>query len=412
MLEKNRRRLNENLIFLAFFLLPIFDSINGYFVRIKGFYGIGSAYHLFLMLVLVIVAYFKRTIKFGFLEKITCTLVFCLLDSILINSFFHPIESITIERIEKIICTFLSISSLYRIVTSELISKKVFKKVIDMQLFLVPTITLMADLSGIGNYTYQAAKVGKIGFYTGSNEPVAVLTIIAGILFIELKNSFNVKKLFLFLESILCLILVQSKLGYLIAAILLCSSTFVLISRLIKYGRIKPLYLIVGTVIMIVGIAVGKNMFVNTIESFLARQAYLKENLGGSGLLNYISSGRTTRFESLLTPIFEGNPLYVLLKLIFGQGARFTYNETFEMDYFDAFLYGGIVVLGCFATVTFKVLNITRKKKKDVIVLEVLFLTFLFSFVGGHVWTGGVSGIYLALLVVYCVTDVNWKSSD
>lgn len=402
-----KSKYSENIIFLIFLMLPIVDAINGFMVRTKGFYGVGSVYHLAFVIILLLTAYRNGKVPFGFYEKGTVVLIFASVGSIMVNSLFYEIESISMERIEKIICTALSITVLMRLIKNQIVSEKTIKKIVQMQCIMVPTITLAADLLGIANYTYQSAKVGRIGFYTGSNEPVAILTILGGILFVELSENFNLQKLFLFIETLLCLILVQSKLGYLMTAILLLSSVFLMFRSLMRKGRVKTLYLVVGSLVVIVGIVVGRDMLTKTLDAFLQRQAYQKKYLGESSFLDYISSGRTMRFKALLTPILDGNPFYVLFKLLFGQGARFGYSETFEMDYFDAFLYGGVFMTVCLLWFTYKALK--SAKKKSGVLLEIIVLIFIYAFVGGHVWTGGVSGLYLALLLAYCATINDYK---
>lgn len=410
MIRKGKSVIKERVIQLAFVGLPIFDSINGFLIRTKGYYGVGSKYHMVLILLLMYVAYIKPKIKVGLYEKVTLILSASLFFSICINMFVFPLESISVERIEKLIFTFLAISSLQRMLLDGSLSYKVFYNILRLQVFLVPTITLISDLSGLANYTYQTAQVGKIGFYTGSNEPVAVFAMLGGIVLIELSSSFNLKRLFLFFEIILCMILVQSKLGYFMTVVLLISFSAILFYNFLKNKKINPYYIVIGSIIIILALIIGRNIFNNTIDGFMQRQNYQKKYLLDDGLLNYLSSGRVTRLSELFSPVFDGNPLYILFKIIFGQGAKFTYSEILEMDYLDAILYGGLIAFSCLSIVTIKTLRFARKYSGNLLSFGVLFLAYIYAFVGGHVWTGGVSGIYLGLLIAYC-NIFNTKSS-
>lgn len=403
---KNKR----TIINLIFFALPIVDSINGYMVRTRGYYGVGSIYHLFFVIIILLLAYGKRRIKIGNYEKIVLILVLGAFVSVLGNSMFYEIQSISIERIEKIICTFLSIAALMTMLKNRIITREIIENIVRIQCVMVPSITLIADLLDIANHTYQTSEVGKIGFYTGSNEPVAVLTMLGGIMLVELSEKIELWKLFVFFETLVCLIFVQSKLGYLMTAILLVSCLIIFLQRLIKRGKIKPSHLFIGLIIITVGIFAGKEILQQTIDSFLQRQAYQKKYLGAYGFIHYISSGRTLRIQTLFKPLFEGNIIYIIFKLVLGQGARFGYSEILEMDYFDVFLYGGILMLVCTILVTFMIFK--NHEKNNRALFEVMILILIYSFVGGHVWTGGVAGIYLALLVVYSKAKNNQSKRD
>lgn len=397
-----RKNSREILIYLLFLFLPFFDSLNGFLVRTQNYYGVGSFYHLLLIVMLSCLAYASAKFKYGYYEKYLIIMILVICISVMINSISGTqIQSITIERLEKLICTVLSIACLNRLMNKNILSKKEFKRIVDLQLLLVPLITLIANFMGVGNYTYQAAKVGKIGFYTGSNEPVIVFGMLACITLSILIRDFSIKYLILFFSDILCLIYVQSKMGYLMTALIGLAAVLCLLGNFLKKKRVKPMYLLGSIPIIVGGIVVGRNTFSKTIGDFLSRQAYQSQYLSSEGTLAFLSSGRILRFESLLGPITDGNPLYVLFKIFFGQGAGFGYSELFEMDYMDAFLYGGIFLLSVLVLLSIRIVKNAKKNCNEKLSVFAILLVLAYAFVAGHLWTGGVSGLYFALFVGY-----------
>ena len=59
----------ERILFILLYLLPFIDMINGFLIRKKGISGIGSAFHLLLLVTLLLITYFKSKVTFGQFEK-------------------------------------------------------------------------------------------------------------------------------------------------------------------------------------------------------------------------------------------------------------------------------------------------------------------------------------------------------
>lgn len=404
-----REKIVGNIIYFVFLLLPIFDSINGFLVRTKGYYGVGSYYHLFLLAVLFVFAYGTKEVQYGYYEKCLIAMVTGIFLSILINSIAgSEIQNITVERLQKMICTVLSITCINRLIKKKTLTYVALNKIIDSQLFLVPVITLLANFTGLSNATYQTSNIGKIGFYTGSNEPVVLFAMLACITLSILNRKFSLKYLILYFADLLCLVYVQSKMGYAMTALIGLAGIVCLIRALLRKNRIKPIYLVVSLPIIVLGVLVGGNIFSKTIGDFLSRQAYQSRYLSSEGTLAFLSSGRTLRFESLLGPITDGNPFYVFFKIFFGQGADFGYSELFEMDYMDAFLYGGIFLLSVLVLLSIRIVKNAKKNCNGKLSVFAILLVLAYAFVAGHLWTGGVSGLYFALFVIY----FTWISPD
>ena len=55
------------------------------------------------------------------------------------------------------------------------------------------------------------------------------------------------------------------------------------------------------------------------------------------------------------------------------------------------------------------ILNKINKSSKLILILTLLI--YLYSFMAGHIWTGGISGIYFALVLVYFMNE-KWEENQ
>lgn len=388
-----------------FLALPFVDAANGFFIRNYSIYGIGSYYHLLAIGILFCIAYLKKTIRLDKIEIYTVALVFLLVVSSIGNvAFIGSFASISLERVEKIICTALFICILYRLRRNALLSLSDIQFIIRDQCFLVPIITLIANITRLGNVTYQIAQSGRIGFFTGSNEPIAIFIIIGILLIFQMENEYKTIDLGLFLVNEVNLVYVQSKASYASAAYLGLILLIVLFRARKQTKEIQMRYIGIGIPLIIIGVYLIYNLFVNTISSFILRQSWLQDHYMESGLLDYLTSGRMTRFSSLFGGISNRDALVQIFQVLFGQGLNFEYSEIFEMDLFDVILYGGVVSALLIVIISYIIIKQSYSQTKNkIIVISIVFL-FIFSFFAGHLWTGGASGIYLGLFSAYLMT--------
>lgn len=388
-----------------FLALPFIDAANGFFIRNYNIYGIGSYYHLFAICVLFCITYFKKRIRLDKIEIYTAALIFLLVMSSIGNmAFIGSFASISLERVEKIICTALFICILYRLRRNAVLSLADIESIIRDQCFLVPVITLIANITRLGNVTYQISQSGRIGFYTGSNEPIAIFIIIGILLIFRLEKEYKTIELGLFLVNEVNLVFVQSKASY-ASAVYLGLMLFIVLFRMRKPTKgIQMRYIVIGIPVIILGVYLIYNLFLNTISSFIVRQSWLQDHYLESGLVDYLTSGRTTRFASLFGGIKNRDPLIQIFQVLFGQGLNFEYSEIFEMDLLDVILYGGVVSALLIVIISYHIIKLSYSQTKNkLIVISIVFL-FIFSFFAGHLWTGGASGIYLGLFSAYLMT--------
>lgn len=397
-----------DLLYISLVLLPVFDAINGFLINQKNIYGVGSLYHLFVTILCII--YLLRTkLKNNVYFKILLICSSSILVSIFLNLILgEKIQSDSIDRIFKMITTVFYFYFFYILQKKEN-KKNDFLLLIQRQIFLIYIITLLADLTGICNFAYTNS--GRIGLYAGSNEPTIIFTITQVFLLWFITNRTKLSDLILFLIGEVCIVLTESKSGIVVSLILFIFFLIILkgkkdISKSFKILAIFP--------IVFVGIIIGIQFVIPLIKnSFVARQSFLFEAWSSKeGTLAYISSGRIPRIESFilqsLADYFNFNPFIGVIKTVFGIGATGEFIGTvIEMDYFDILRYGGIVWIVCFFVLTQYVLTRAYNRLNSKIVFFAFVIIFIESFFIGHVWNGGNSGIFFAMLCIF-MSNNNW----
>lgn len=389
------------------YLLPFFDAINGFMVRRYSFYGVGSYFHLLLLLITGFIIVSSKKIVAGKFEKLTGLLIFGFVVSMLIAELSGElITSISIERIEKIICTAVFISCFTRMAICEKIKSDSFRKLIEYQCTVIPLITIFSDLTGLYNSSYTTSNNGRIGFYTNLNEATLVMLIIMLFLVKKMTEKIKAKDVACFICSLGCLILTESKtgvvIGILFVLLFLTRQFWVNLVLTHKLKKRSLLYMGVG---LPVGIIVLIKSYKTMINSFMRRQVHMYNSFSGNGMLSFLTSGRIERIQLLiLNPLgeyFVRNPLVGLIRMFFGFGLANDYYATMEMDFFDCILYGGLfvgLIWFMYNVYIWKYIKSGQNNKLIVIYVTIIMLASVFM---GHIWTGGVCGIYFALMIAY-----------
>lgn len=168
----------EKSLLVLLYLLPFIDMINGVVIRKKGISGFGSVFHLLLLVTFLIITYAKRKATFGKFEKYTLLLLIVFLISGLVNSIIiNNFQSISLERVEKIIANTIIITAMYRLINEKRITQDQLNNLLIYICVVVSVVSLTANFLHLGNYTYETSNLGMTGFFTGSNEPVAIFVI-------------------------------------------------------------------------------------------------------------------------------------------------------------------------------------------------------------------------------------------
>lgn len=394
----------EKSLLVLLYLLPFIDMINGVVIRKKGISGFGSVFHLLLLVTFLIITYAKRKATFGKFEKYTLLLLIVFLISGLVNSIIiNNFQSISLERVEKIIANTIIITAMYRLINEKRITQDQLNNLLIYICVVVSVVSLTANFLHLGNYTYETSNLGMTGFFTGSNEPVAIFVIMNAFLIYNFYKNQKIWYLIPFSCLEIDLIYVQSKSAYMYALIFVLILICIQCQKIYKKGRVNKYILLLGIPGIILVVFVGKTLFLNTVSNFISRQSFMKTAYGNTGFLNYISSGRIARIENLIGGIFDRNPFVMCFQILFGQGLNFKYIEIIEIDILDSFLYGGL--LGASIIGIFMIAFLNKINKSSKLILILILLIYLYSFTAGHIWTGGISGVYFALVLTYFMND-------
>lgn len=399
------------LIPLFFYLLPIFDAINGFMVRRHNYYGVGSIYHMFLIILLVFVQFRNGKVFLGGYEKITIGIFCTFILSYVIGALYGGTAmAISMERGTKILCTALSIAALCRLLNEGRISSEKFEAILEYQCWVIPIITIISNLLGTYNFAYTTGKSGRIGFFTNLNETTIVLMIILSLLIRKLIYDFDLKHLILFLITESCVVLTESKAGV-AAGIIFAAILFVSCFKKISL-RIKTRTVLIIMFFLPIGLFLFQYVYKSIYASFLQRQSYMYNAFEANTILTYLTSGRTDRFDVLLfEPIMSAiksgtaGILQGIFNILFGFGFVNDYYSTFEMDLFDIILYGGIIAGVLLCIYIYKIIKASIKMQKNKVNTLCLLVIIMASMFIGHMWTGGVCGIYFALFVA-CLTCI------
>lgn len=402
-LRIKKRKLNIYTIFwILLYLTPIFDSINGIMINKKNISGIGSLFH-FVITICAIIIYLKNLRNSRYFKGFCWGILSILIGTSITLFLGQQITTIAFERVLKIVTTAILILTFKELIHDNKVSKDQVMQMVLYQCTMVLMITFIADITGLCNYAYRDNR-GRIGFYAGSNEPTNIFIIINALLLWVIHNKPRIKYFVLFGLGEICIVLTESKSGMvnsiILALLLLYSLLFEAQTRKQKRKKHSYILLIVPFVIIALGFAYRKS-----IDSFRIRQSYISSALGQSGKMNYLSSGRITRFDTLLVQPIDKlvssgwlGTIVSLLQLIFGLGMSGDYGSTFEMDYLDMFYLGGFIWLALSIALSYSLIKSAWKNYRAWSIRISFLLIFVVSFFVGHVWNGGNSGLYFAFM--------------
>ena len=395
------------------YLLPAADAINGILVRQQSTRGVGTIFHA-IITVLAICIIIIENIRYNTISKMFIVCVFSIIVSALFTIFFgNNISTISFERIVKFLVTIFLLYTFDFLFKNNRISKDQAVNMMDFQFRSVILITFFADLAGISNHTYT--NMGNIGLFAGSNEPNIIFMIAITYFTWKLKNRNSFTEVIFYVLGILCMIMTESKSGVVIAAIYALILFLIILNKIFNIkNRFRNLMLALVTVIGASGVML--RYYKKISSTFLARQTYLQQNLGDVNSASYLSSGRISRINSLIVQPLEQDfsggffgILKGLQRLIVGSGISNQYSETMEMDYFDVYLYGGLVWLFAFVALSVYIFKKVIKIQTSKSVIFGLFIVFIASFFVGHAWNGGYSGLYFAMI---CAFLMNYDSKN
>ena len=401
---------SKSIIQILTIALPFADMINGFLIRQKGIKGLGSGYHLLVLILLFFVWLKKGKIRINTFFIVNCVfLSFAFLSFWLNMMWGASFTSIGIERESKIISTLALVLFFDSFLQDGVLSLSELKKILNYQTWIVGVGVFLCDFLGIYNAAYTGGH-GRMGLYSNMNE---ISIILAASLFFQIRTiqkRLKINTIILVLILITDLLLIQSKFSLGCIALFLLYVSFLFLSRISKVVPLKNIVIVSIIIISTIGLLfLFKSQIKHIFQSFFERLIFLKNVYGGSGVsIDYLSSGRTTRFDILVVEpiknIFSNNPIRGITIFLIGKGFTGSMIDTFEMDIFDLFLFNGVIgVVAYFWVNIHYILQI--KKNKTISKCIYVYCIIAASILVGHVWLGGVCGIYYAMFCTFAKFD-------
>lgn len=400
----------SNIIYILFLITPFMDMINGFIIRNYNVRGIGLIWHFILLIIFTFMWGSYKNIKYGFLEHNFLLFIICSVISLFVNTLIGvAFTSIALERELKIISTMLLCISFWNLYKNGAIDHRTIKKIVEKQCVIVLSFVFISDILGVYNYAYVSSNKGRIGLYTNTNELSIILCSLVIYQITKLIENFEFKRILLVVIGSFCLIFTESKVSLFMVAF---SFFYYIINIIFKFrGSIsKKAFIAISSLIpsSFILIYFIKDKITEVLVSMLERQSFLFKVYGGNNFIHYISSGRTTRFDSLIVEPLSSlvcsnnvfSVLTFLFTLFFGNGLSNGYNETMEMDPFDILILNGIIGLLIYINIVFFIIKKSIKSQGSIKKIIPLLVIVVSSIVMGHVWTGGVCNLYFALFSI------------
>jgi len=399
------KRLVQRLYILIFAIVPLIDSMNGYFLK-GGFEGsltIGSIYRMVLILFVAcaVIGHLSKR-NFICLSIIIGYFIFaCIIQKVSgINSKSLLSEVQNLMQWGLIFVLFFSYSDLYR---DKVLRNKEIEIIFSVWELLVPLTLIIPYVLGIGYNTYY--DTGYKGFYYSTNALTYFLIILYTFSIYKLLKRITIIKLLKVYMIGYSLAMLGTKSGYVAIVVIpiICTSMrlkdiftkFKLknISLSKKQVKIYSVYLVL-IIISLLGIAkLFTSTYSSQIQKIISRHTYFWGK--SSSLISFITTGRSDRIADFNSYIKESGSY--LFRFIFGSGTSIkTDVGVIEMDYFDAFFMFGLI--GTCIFIAFSIYVYMFREKENRVEGIAYILTIAYSFLGGHVWNNAFATTCFAMV--------------
>ena len=412
-------RLNK-VILIVFLLMPIIESLNGYY------YGKGISDGYRLLLLGLIMSYFMC---FGLrlscymlkLMFITCTLLVLLIIQFL---WFHKNQGILMADIKSILRILLApiyFVFFYEALRSKDISYMDLRNLLLGYSLLYSLLVVIPYLQGGGFVSYdfdgnglmaktaEVKGIGCKGYFIELNSLIAILSACAFFIknmilkFIKKKQTnWLILTTITYILLIAALFITATKLGIVLA--FLCSG--ILIIQILQCQILVKqklfIVLFISSFLIILRVLLG-----NLFTEVLSRLDYFYGQSDGD-ILNVITSNRLSYLTESLQQIDQsGHSLFIDF---FGAGYYSSFSldgfkrSIVEMDWFDLYFSYGIVgftaYLYFFKDAVFSLFFSKRYEMKSM-----LLIFFMYSFLGGHIIVNSMTATFLAVCLSYSSDD-------
>lgn len=378
---------------LLLMILPIMDSLNGLINGGGNENGIslGIVYRIILVMIGLVYWCIYGISRKNFIY-LTIVFSYLILSVVLYYNYYATDYIILLFKLLLPILVTITLVTLYK---AKKISITVINKIMDFWTIVFPMTLFLAYFLGIGFSTYgdnsnlTTESVGFKGLYYAQNDISYIIDIlylyIVGKLVKQI-NAFNVISFVLILLSSIImglkgnfLIIVGVTLFYLLKSEKNNSS----------WGRKFVLLIMI-----ISGAVAGVILFQNDLNKIIERWQYFYNNK--NSLLSFITSTRSDR----VIPTFSWLKEYLgIFGILVGSG--YSYTEVIvpfkfvEMDFFDIFFQIGIIgillIYGYY-------LKLYLDNRKTNFYSGAFLLSFVISFLSGHVLETALSGVFLGVI--------------
>ncbi|MFM9839139.1 MAG: hypothetical protein ACKVOQ_12790 [Cyclobacteriaceae bacterium] len=340
---------------------------------------------LFFVLILVFLNQIRQTFLKVFFALLALFFVGQILYSLQIDYSYNYIENVLIFN--KYFFVFIIYFALYPLQNhAEKLGGLI--KVFENILFFNASAAILGFIFQIDlfrTYIDQPYRYGYSGFIFAQNE--ATLFFYIGISYFYYQHFIVGSKTYKFWFFLLAAILLGTK------GIYLCLGLF-LVFHFLSYSSLKSKIIVIIGVIFLFYVS---SWYLQTDSSQKILNYFILQTQE-SGLLNMLLSGRNLLFETRIPDILS--KWSAINYFIGGQDVSF---DTIEMDFFDLFLFfglvGGITILLLYFFTLFK-LNLRKPFN-----LFFVFSYFLLAFFAGHFFYSAVNALYLCLICLYFYTS-------
>lgn len=389
--KQKQKNTKQTIIIFLFAIMPIMDSINGFFESVGIEFSIGLTYRLATLCIL-----FTIQVR-GILRK-KIFIIYCMsMAMFLILMGIHILFGADLVTNIYMLLTWIMFPT-YLILAVNAKEKGYFtnvsiQKVLEIYLWIVPLTILIPRLMGLGFTTYTSGH-GYKAFYHATNGISFFLGVLIIYMAAKIASNMTVINLVQLVLIVACCFLVGTMVS--IGSIAIAFVVYVYIT-LRDYPN-RRIYVLIGIpILLIVGYLAVRHYADELMSAYLRKMYFYKSDIFGS-FVDFITSGRTVLFREMWDGVKSENTIFVV---IFGQGTGL---RACEMDVLDLFLQYGVIGIITYFYLTKKILTYYRKWRTIFKIL--IIFSLVYAAIVGHVFSSTLSS---TLLVIIMCTDEKYR---
>lgn len=420
------QKIKNNLLYIIIILFPIIDIITSFCIRYTSLSITPSLITRGVFLILCVMytinkkelKYRKANIIFYIISFIYFIIYMGVRISYLnINSIIYEVSSFFKFWYYPVILLFL-----INVIVSKKIDTAKIMKSLDINLLIYSLGIIIPKLTNTAFSSYQNGKAGVIGWFYAANEIGAIISILFGIQFLDIRKEENyLKKYILTILAIISLSLIGTKV--VTFSLIIIVAIALIISLLKNKFNIKSKNLIFTIIVFIISLLVVFNSStINNVFNRIPINISQNNNSNNKPHTNITgSSSKPKEKKTFISTVLSGRDKFLkntyeeykkapLTNKLIGLGFVNKNNETnklIEMDIFDIiFCYGIIGLLILIVPIIVIIFIIMKNMIKNKIIshdiimcILLIGLTIGVSTLAGHVLGAPAASLYLAILI-------------